>query len=280
MPFSTRHSRVAALLFSLTIACCLLLSSCSAKPVPKRNARQHQQRTIAQQVHHVQIADESVHNTLILLQKQKHQKLRLQRQQDLKHEQKKKRHQSQKRQFEAAEPGHATKMTLSKATTTTTNVTDKESSHAIISSNTVSKIKSTSSTTTKAQREKLISAYESIVFSESQIPVFLSQDHQRQQRFRKGKNKHKRQNRTTASSSSASHMLAPGDTDNPSSVHDMVYPKINKVIMIKLALAADSGTRKLVENSSNTKKVTQQEQQRHESGIAPGVFVYAEEATV
>ncbi|KAG0227645.1 hypothetical protein B0O80DRAFT_441009 [Mortierella sp. GBAus27b] len=216
----TKRRDIAALLLSLAIACCLLASTCSAKPIPRQ---QHQQRAIAQQVQQVQFADESVHNSLVLLQRsmQKQQRKR----QGRKQEHGKKRTQPYKRQVGGTvEPGSASSSTATETSRTATQV-DKV---AVIQG--ANKVMSSSSTK-KSQRAKLISAYEAIVFSESQIPVFLSQDHQRhrQPEKAKGKRKGKRQIKgasssslSSSSSSPSSHLPAP-----PSSWVSAVGPKIS-----------------------------------------------------
>ncbi|KAF9186015.1 hypothetical protein BGZ51_001363 [Haplosporangium sp. Z 767] len=206
---------------TLTIACYLLLQAsssavCSATPIPKRSSHA-KQRSIAQQVHHVQVVDESVHNTMILLKKsmqkrkiqQKQQKQLQQRQQQrTKAEQKKKEVQLQKRMVE--DSASTADMVSTNLGRDSSNVLEEEEEaaekkrgsqsnvyqikqHSLLPKS-IKHIDITGAAIIKGrikkgakrlQGSRLVSAYETIVFSESQIPVFLSQDHHRQ-RFRLG----------------------------------------------------------------------------------------------
>ncbi|KAI7822180.1 hypothetical protein BC939DRAFT_454210, partial [Gamsiella multidivaricata] len=185
-----QRSKVTALLLSLTIACIFLASTCSAISIPKIALQLNQQRSIAQQVHHVQVADESIHNAMILmkksLQKQRQQKRLLQQekhhQQQPKQESKKRRSQLQKREVEGEASlefnAHAESESFREQQLVTPS-----SQHLTISPNTnhedgrYSGDRKRNIRITKSKRARLISAYEAIVFSESQMPVFLSQDH-------------------------------------------------------------------------------------------------------
>ncbi|KAF9348965.1 hypothetical protein BGX26_012688, partial [Mortierella sp. AD094] len=156
----------------------------------------HQRSSIAQQVHHVQFADESVHNTIVLLKKSMQKKKRAQQQKQLKQAQPpqaqtpqaqkqpkkllKKRQvedvAQQQQQPQSVDPKTETAQYVNQAQTQTTTTNDSNLAGTTTSS--------------KRSRSRLVSAYETIVFSESQIPVFLSQDqrHRRQSKnsFRKG----------------------------------------------------------------------------------------------
>ncbi|KAF9966556.1 hypothetical protein BGZ70_001965 [Mortierella alpina] len=212
--------RTIKLLLSLAVACCLLASSTStlvaATPIPKIAHNQRQQRSLLQQVHHVQIADESVHNSMVLMkksiQKRKQQQKRSQQQQQQASTHKQK---LQKRAPSVEAPSTTLAATVDSlpaddlaSSSTSGSETVKRSNgskaHEITrreersssSSSSSSKGNLSSSTThssqalshkrtknpksqghSKASRAKLISAYEAIVFSESQLPVFWNHDH-------------------------------------------------------------------------------------------------------
>ncbi|KAF9922656.1 hypothetical protein FBU30_007221, partial [Linnemannia zychae] len=224
----SRTTKATFLLITLTLACCLLASSSSSTLVsaaPTPRIRQHQQRSLAHQVHHVQIADESVHNTMVLLKKSIQKR---------KIHQQKKRQQSQKAHTASAKVANAALNTESKklkrrskrdiadfvpasddrslpyienngdrsnarAWTNQNNAAARPEgvthvdNHSPIDAVTIQPHVSSltdknskhrqgrnGSTPQKKrkyhQRERLLSAYESIIFSESQIPVFLTQD--------------------------------------------------------------------------------------------------------
>lgn len=247
MPLTRRQSYVAVLVFSLFVASFLLASTCSATPTLKRNAKQHQ-RTIAQQVHQVQFADESVHNTLVLLQSsmqmQRRQSPGSKQQQDTRQGQKSKPLQSQERRIKAAGPDHAIKTASSKAMATTAS---HGSSHSITHQQDT-KRNTIGNSTPKSRSVKLISAYEAIIFSESQIPVFLSHDHQRPQPPRKIKDK--RQVKTASSSPSAH--LPPS-----SRASDEFDPKKDQSGMVKVPAKAYSPS-----------NVDTTQEPHHNSGIA------------
>ncbi|KAF9109686.1 hypothetical protein BGX27_007337 [Mortierella sp. AM989] len=173
-----RCSKFTTLLLSLTIACFILSSStsgsCTATPIPKTTRQQHQ-RSIAQQVHHVQLADESVHNTLMLIKKSMQKKKKLQAQAEKKQLPKKR---LQKRQVEGSSPvlGDNARADIE---TETLNLNQAQTLIQTQSSRRPSNQGTNGITEITRTRARLISAYETIVFSESQIPVFLSQDHSR-----------------------------------------------------------------------------------------------------
>ncbi|KAG0214304.1 hypothetical protein BGX28_002412 [Mortierella sp. GBA30] len=260
---SRRHtSRTATLLLSLTIACCFLASSAStltfASPVPKIANQQRQQRSLQQQVHQVQIADESVHNSMVLMKKsiqkrkQQTEKLKQQQKQHIEQRPKQKKSQDKKKSshLQKRQKSAETKSTVGEATVNSRpaddgfvtvggsstgsasidraingkkeDVTRREDT--IVDSNRSNKSNKSQSTTTtshaiassrksvrdkksqnhsKTNHAKLISAYEAIVFSESQIPVFLSQDHHGRQ-LRKPKALTKMQHETSKLTSEAS----------------------------------------------------------------------------
>ncbi|KAG0307130.1 hypothetical protein BGZ99_001520, partial [Dissophora globulifera] len=211
---SSQRRKSITLLFSLAIACCLFASSspnniCSAAPVQTRQNYRQQQRSIAQQVHHVQFADESVHNTMklikISIQKRQHQILQQQKRLErataeeaaedtspkVKHQQRRKRGDVD------AEPQHLPSILT---TTTSAELVDTIGGHdaktvaqainqrdSVVAAPSLS-TQSTTMTSVKTRGKKgsafkspgrLFSAYETIVFSESQMPVFLSQHHHR-----------------------------------------------------------------------------------------------------
>ncbi|KAF8957228.1 hypothetical protein BGZ46_002220 [Entomortierella lignicola] len=187
-----KHSKLTSFFLSLTIACCLLSpsfysssffsSSTSsslvyATPIHK-DTRQLRQRSIAQQVHHVQFADESVHNTIVLLKKSI-QKKRLAQQ--LQQEQQQSKKLLKKRQLVVASPSEDIR-TETQDVNQQIRSTDQQDT-------TASSSDSTKTIPSKKAGTHLFSAFETIVFSESQIPVFLSQDHRQQRLGNKNKNK-------------------------------------------------------------------------------------------
>ncbi|KAF9143872.1 hypothetical protein BGX30_014460 [Mortierella sp. GBA39] len=230
-----RVTRATIFLITLTLACCLLSSTTFAAPAAKPQSKTLlRQRSLAHQVHHVQVADESVHNTVVLLKK------------SIQKRKSQKRSQSPQQQH-PVQQGHTTKQKKTKrhakreivdssfpsasvnedhtvsndkdirveglvdldsiATTTTTETrrsssTSDDNSAAVQRSNKhVQKKKHSGGGGGGHHRARLLSAYESIIFSESQIPVFLTQDHHRQRphwpqhhRQRKGANVSKKNN--------------------------------------------------------------------------------------
>lgn len=213
-------------------------------------------------------------------QKQKRQKLGKQEQQI------KKRTQSQKRQVKAAELDNAVvaavaanpasvKAPLVKKATTTTASQDnnknknnnKGSRHKVAAnmasgqqSNKKNKVLSSPSAK-KSQRAKLISAYEAIVFSESQIPVFLSQDHQRQRRSQESKGDSKRKSKRQVDSTSS--LSSSSDQPAPLSSWETVDPKIHEVGgMNSIPQAKEDNARDLDKTGMQLK---------HNSGMNSGV---------
>ncbi|KAG0286057.1 hypothetical protein BGZ96_009796 [Linnemannia gamsii] len=188
-------------LITLTLACCLLSTSTTtfslAAPASKpRNKSLLRQRTLAQQVHHV-LADESVHNNVVLLkksiQKRKSQK-RSQPQQQQGHttlgKERTKRHGKReivdtslsKSSSESVDHGQPTANEDNNNGITATANEAFSSSSISDDSGTIQQSNKHRKAVQKKKsnhghRARLLSAYESIIFSESQIPVFLTQDH-------------------------------------------------------------------------------------------------------
>ncbi|KAF9547734.1 hypothetical protein EC957_007899 [Mortierella hygrophila] len=228
-----RVTRATIFIITLTLACCLLSSTTTfaapaAKPQSKNLLRQ---RSLAHQVHHVQVADESVHNTVVLLKK------------SIQKRKSQKRSQSPQQQH-PVQQGHTTKEKKTKRHVKREMVDSSFLSASVPEDHTASNDKdirveglvdldSIGTTTTETRgssstsddssaavqrsykhvqkkkkqsggghhRARLLSAYESIIFSESQIPVFLTQDHHHQRphrsqphRQRKGANVSKKNN--------------------------------------------------------------------------------------
>ncbi|KAF9905847.1 hypothetical protein EC991_001252 [Linnemannia zychae] len=223
----TTTTRAAILLITLTLACCLLATSsstCLAAPVGAGASKSLRQRSLAHQVHHVQVADESVHNTVVLLKKSiQKRKSQNKRQQQPQQQQKaaeasevKKTKRHGKRDIVDSVPENrnnnarytASTLSASSLEGGSNNVkvddasadlvfdniatsTDARSSGSIPSDHATihptydnsNKRKQLQKKKHQASTTRLLSAYESIVFSESQIPVFLTQDrHHHQQR--------------------------------------------------------------------------------------------------
>ncbi|KAG9068407.1 hypothetical protein KI688_010675 [Linnemannia hyalina] len=224
-----RVTRTTIFIITLTLACCLLSSTTFAAPAAKPQSKNLlRQRSLAHQVHHVQVADESVHNTFLLLKKsiQKHKS--------------QKRSQSPQQQHHPVQQGHTTKEKKTKRHAKREIVDSSFESAPVPEDRTASNDKdirveglvdldsiATTATETRRgsstsddnsaavqkkkhsggggggghHRARLLSAYESIIFSESQIPVFLTQDHHHQRphwpqhhRQRKGANVSKKNN--------------------------------------------------------------------------------------
>ncbi|KAF9407859.1 hypothetical protein BGZ76_005973 [Entomortierella beljakovae] len=191
-----KFTKFTTLFLSFTIALCLLSSSpsrqCTASPVPKSL---RQQRSIAQQVHHVQFGDESAHNTLLLIKKS------IQKKRQAKASTKDSKKKLKKRQLVVSEVTTTTTAAAAAAAAADANIdgVDKTNSETLLnkikiptsefpsdtefnsqsqpSSSSSSSPSPASSSPSKKSHVRLFSAYETIVFSESQIPVFLSQVH-------------------------------------------------------------------------------------------------------
>ncbi|KAF9573192.1 hypothetical protein EC968_008934 [Mortierella alpina] len=204
-PPRANTGRTIRLLLSLAVACCLLASSTStlvaATPVPKVAHHQHQQRSLLQQVHHVQIADESVHNSIVLMKKSIQKRKQQQQKQKGSQQQQRAVHpkklQKRKQSEEVPSTAFAATVDSRPADDLSHNARSSSGSETVkrsggskvheISRRSEHSEGSPSSTTShknkkrqghaKASRAKLISAYEAIVFSESQLPVFWSHDH-------------------------------------------------------------------------------------------------------
>lgn len=213
-----RVTRATIFLITLTLACCLLSSTTFAAPAAKPQSKNLlRQRSLANQVHQVQVADESVHNNVVLLKKsiQKHKS--------------QKRLQSPQQQHQVQQ-GHTKATTKEKRTkrhakreivdssflsasvpedhipsndkdirvgglvdldniATTTTETRRSSSASDDNNATIQRSnkliqKKKHSGGGGHHRARLLSAYELIIFSESQIPVFLTQDHHHQRPLR------------------------------------------------------------------------------------------------
>ncbi|KAH7053720.1 hypothetical protein BKA57DRAFT_454345 [Linnemannia elongata] len=227
-PKQRRVTRATIFLITITLACCLLSSTTTtfaapaAKPPSKNLLRQ---RSLAHQVHHVQVADESVHNNVVLLKK------------SIEKRKSQKRSQSPQQQH-PVQQGHTTATTKEKRTKRHAKreiVDSSFSSVPVPEDHTASNgkdvrvdvsvdLNSIDATTAETHRSsstfddnsatvqqsikhvqkkklngggghhraRLLSAYESIIFSESQIPVFLTQDHHHQRPLRP---KHRRQSK-------------------------------------------------------------------------------------
>ncbi|KAF9156669.1 hypothetical protein BG015_002873 [Linnemannia schmuckeri] len=223
-PFSKqrRVTRATIFLITLTLTCCLLSSTTSfAAPVAKPQSKHLlRQRSLANQVHHVQVADESVHNTVLLLkksiQKRKSQKRQQPPQQQQGHtaakisatkgekEKRTKRHAKR----EIVDSSFLSASVPEDHTATNNNdvrveglvdlasivTTEVHSSTTHDGNNSNAMIEQSRKMKAQVQRKKklsgghhrtkLLSAYESIIFSESQIPVFLTQAHHHQRLLR------------------------------------------------------------------------------------------------
>ncbi|OAQ31679.1 hypothetical protein K457DRAFT_349284 [Linnemannia elongata AG-77] len=227
-PKQRQVTRATIFLITITLACCLLSSATTtfaapaAKPPSKNLLRQ---RSLAHQVHHVQVADESVHNNVVLLKK------------SIEKRKSQKRSQSPQQQH-PVQQGHTTATTKEKRTkrhakreivdssfssvpvpedhtasngkdvrvdvSVDLNSIDATTAETHRSSSTFDDNSATVQQSNKHvqkkklsgggghHRARLLSAYESIIFSESQIPVFLTQDHHHQRPLRP---KHRRQSK-------------------------------------------------------------------------------------
>ncbi|KAG0379978.1 hypothetical protein BGX24_010776 [Mortierella sp. AD032] len=288
------HSKATLFLITLTLACCLLATSssnCLAAPIASISLRQQQQRSLAYQVHHVQVADESVHNNVVLLKKsiQKRRSQNNKRQQQPQQQQKRgheteikmtKRH--GKREFvdsfhvpvpenyddknnrvqhtdsslnnNDANVGDASALSIVDSIATTaadarsSSTSSEPHDNSIIQP--INKNQQKQSQKKKHRATRLLSAYESIVFSESQIPVFLTQDRHHNNKLTNDKQRKQRQQRPILRAQNQGYIRIRKGTAASQELDDAMIERNNNAERHQNPITADSTNAKASSSSS------------------------------
>ncbi|KAK3840842.1 MAG: hypothetical protein J3R72DRAFT_446491 [Linnemannia gamsii] len=293
------HSKATLFLITLTLACCLLATSssnCLAAPIASKSLRQQQQRSLAYQVHHVQVADESVHNNVVLLKKsiQKRRSQNNKRQQQPQQQQKRGEHQGHetevkktkrhgKREFvdsfhvpvpenhddknnrvqhadsslnnNDANVGDASALSIVDSIATTaadarsSSTSSEPHDNAIFQP--INKNQQKQSQKKKHRATRLLSAYESIVFSESQIPVFLTQDrHHHNNKHTNDKQRKQRQQRPILRAQNQGYIRIRKGTAASQELDDAMIERNNNAERHQNPITADTTSAKASSSSS------------------------------